>query len=290
MTTLVFCFYAHQVSILGISEDFTLATLGIICVLVFYAVYGSRQDDLPLKKQDPLYLPGFLITLLAALGFIAYVGGWGLCRALSFGASTYDLGIFAQMFHSMKTSGLPMTTLERGYLLSHFAVHVSPIYYLLLPFYCLAPGAHTLNLLQAVLLGSSIIPLWKLCRSHGLRSTESVLICLALLFAPALSGGTSYDFHKNAFLTPLILWLFYAIRKNSTPPYYPVFSFNTVCQGRFCGLCCGDGIMAVYRQPSAGQGAPLLGNCDWRRNDTFLCRLFSWHYRLSCQLWRRRYD
>ena len=36
-----------------------------------------------------------------------------------------------------------------------------------------------------------------------------------LLLFPAFSGGTSYDINENCFLTPLILWLFYAIdRKN----------------------------------------------------------------------------
>ena len=36
-----------------------------------------------------------------------------------------------------------------------------------------------------------------------------------LLLYPAYAGGASYDIHENAFLTPLILWLFYGIdRKN----------------------------------------------------------------------------
>ena len=32
-----------------------------------------------------------------------------------------------------------------------------------------------------------------------------------LLLYPAYSGGAAYDLHENAFLTPLLLWLFYAI-------------------------------------------------------------------------------
>lgn len=47
-----------------------------------------------------------------------------------------------------------MTTCERDRVLSHFAVHVSPIYYLFLPFYALFPLPVTLEVLQALLLAS----------------------------------------------------------------------------------------------------------------------------------------
>lgn len=211
----IFAILACAVVSTGATVYLTAACLAIIGTLAVYAVRGWKSDPLPAATEDPLHFPALLIVLICALAFAAYVGGWGLCRALSFGGSTFDIGIFSQMFHSMKTTGLPMTTLERGYLLSHFAVHVSPIYYLLLPIYCLFPGAPTLNFLQGVILALSVIPLWKLCRSYGLSGPQGILICLVLLLAPSFSGSTSYDFHENAFLTPLILWLFYAIRKQN---------------------------------------------------------------------------
>lgn len=92
-----------------------------------------------------------------------------------------------------------------------FSVHVSPIFYLLLPFYSLYPKPVTLQVLQAAVLVSAVIPLWKLCRRHGLSPAVSVLLSLLLLLYPAYSGGASYDIHENAFLTPLLLWLFYGI-------------------------------------------------------------------------------
>lgn len=211
----IFAILACAVTSTGTTVYLTAACLAIIGTLTVYAIRGWKSDPLPAATEDPLHFPALLIVLICALAFAAYVGGWGLCRALSFCGSTFDIGIFSQMFHSMKTTGLPMTTLERGYLLSHFAVHVSPIYYLLLPLYCLFPGAPTLNFLQGVILALSVIPLWKLCRSYGLSGPQGILICLALLLAPSFSGSTSYDFHENAFLAPLILWLFYAIRKQN---------------------------------------------------------------------------
>ena len=113
-----------------------------------------------------------------------------------------------------------MTTLERDGLLSHFRVHVSPIYYLMLPFYMLYPHPSTLQVLQAVVLVSSVIPLWLIGKHHGLSGWQRCLLCTALLLFPALAGGTSYDLHENCFLTPLILWLFLWIDRQKTIPIY----------------------------------------------------------------------
>ena len=108
-----------------------------------------------------------------------------------------------------------MTTVDRDGLLSHFAVHVSPIYYLMLPFYWLVPTPATLQVLQAAVITSAVIPLWKIGTHHGLTGAQRMLVCAVLLLFPAFSGGTSYDIHENCFLTPLILWLLYGIDKKS---------------------------------------------------------------------------
>ena len=117
----------------------------------------------------------------------------------------------------MKETGLPMTTVERDGLLSHFAVHVSPIYYLLLPFYCLFPEPATLQVLQALVITSAVIPLWRIGKHHGLTGLQRMLLCLVLLLFPAFSGGTGYDIHENCFLTPLLLWTLYGIDRRNTP-------------------------------------------------------------------------
>ena len=189
---------------------FLIACLLVLAVLVLYALCGwdgSKPRITPSKKQNVF----FWLAAVGAVLFFLFVSVWTVCRVYSFGAPTYDFGIFAQMFHSMKTTLQPITTVERDGALSHFAVHVSPIYYLLLPFYCLVPKPATLQVLQAAVLATAVIPLWKLGRRHGLSPLLRFLVCLLLLVYPAFAGGASYDIHENAFLTPLILWLFYGI-------------------------------------------------------------------------------
>ena len=196
---------------------FFVACLLILAILIVYAIKGwACVPARPLTRsaEKPLF---FWLTVAVGAAFFVFVSVWTVCRVLSFCAPTYDFTIFAQMFHNMKETGLPMTTVERDGPLSHFAVHVSPIYYLLLPFYCLVPQPATLQVLQAAVLASAFIPLWKLGRHHGLAPWVRFLLCLVLALYPAYSGGTSYDIHENAFLTPLILWLFYGLDRRSIP-------------------------------------------------------------------------
>lgn len=193
----------------------------LVCVLVFalllgYACRGWNPGEACKPSAEK---SGFAagLTAILAVGFFVLVSAWTVGRVYSFSVPTYDFGIFAQMFHSMRTTGLPITTVERDGALSHFAVHVSPIYYLLLPFYMLVPTPATLQVLQAAVLASAVIPLYLIAKRHGLPPLVRTAICALLLLYPAFAGGTSYDIHENAFLTPLILWLFYGLDRRSIP-------------------------------------------------------------------------
>lgn len=194
---------------------FLAACLLVQVMVLVYALWGwdDRSCNAAVRcREDRRFL---WATAMAAVLFFLVVAVWTACRVFSFSTPTFDFGIFAQMFHSMKTTGLPITTVERDGPLSHFAVHVSPIYYLLLPFYYIVPHPAALQVLQAAVLASAVIPLWKLGKHHNLHPALRFLMCLLLLLYPAYAGGTSYDIHENAFLTPLLLWLFYGInRKN----------------------------------------------------------------------------
>lgn len=203
----------------SLMASFTWA-FGAVCALVLgvLTIYGLRGwDDSSETLQICTEKPGPYgwLTALGALVFFGIVSIWTVSRIYCFNTPTFDFGIFAQMFHSMKTTGLPITTVERDGPLSHFAVHVSPIYYLLLPFYCLVPVPATLQVLQAAVLGGAVIPLWKIGKQHGLSPLLRMLVCFLLLLNPAYAGGTSYDIHENAFLTPLILWLLYGIDRRN---------------------------------------------------------------------------
>ena len=197
---------------------YLLITVSLTIAGVFF--YLFRDDKLGLVKLQMTTGLGWTVVAIFALLFVGYTSAFTVLRYTTYSASTFDLGIFAQMFHYMRTTGLPLTTCERNELLSHFAVHFSPIYYVLLPGYMLFPGPAYLQIAQAVVLGSGVIPLFLLVKQLGHGNRTATVMCIVYCMYPALMGGCSYDIHENCFLAPLLLWLFYCLEKNSAVGIY----------------------------------------------------------------------
>ena len=197
------------------TDAFFLFCAVIMAAMAVYAIWGhapTREKPQCTKKVHWIFP---ILVAIMALAFFAIVSLWTVYRIKIFWAPSFDFGLFAQMFHNMKETGIAMTTVERGKALSHFAVHVSPIYYLMLPFYCLFPTPETLQILQAAVLASAVIPMWLIGKRHGLGGLPRTLLCALLLLLPTSAGGASYDLHENCFLLPLVLWLMYAIDRES---------------------------------------------------------------------------
>ena len=125
--------------------------------------------------------------------------------------STFDIGIFSQMFERMNTDWTPITTLERDRVLSHFAVHVSPIFYVMLPVYKIFPYVETLDILQVLVAFSAIIPLKLLLTKLKLSQLTNILIVAWFVLFPVITTAGGTHLHENCFLTALIFWLFYFI-------------------------------------------------------------------------------
>lgn len=106
-----------------------------------------------------MYITGVAIVAGVMTAFIS------ICmvfRYLSFGSPNFDMGLFSQMFHYMKTTGRMLNTSERDHLMSHMCVHISPIFYTILPFYMLVSSPVTLEVMQAVVIAIAVIPLCRL--------------------------------------------------------------------------------------------------------------------------------
>ena len=206
-----------------------LAAAGTVLISAgIYAFFGRM--DAPAPTMDPKRHGRCFrwATLGAGLVFFGFTAQWGLARVLNLATPSFDFGIFAQMFEKMRQTGLPLTTLERDGLLSHFAVHLSPIYYLLLPLYLVFPKPETLAVCQALVMASAAIPMWLLARRLRFSPAASCALCLVLLLHPAFSAGSAYDLHENVFLTPLLLWLFWAAERRSAM-LTGLFALLTLC-------------------------------------------------------------
>lgn len=161
------------------------------------------------KKEDKRQIPEIIFIVLITLFQVISLSMIMVYRTKILYTSTYDFGIYAQMFYNMKNLNGMLTTLERSILLSHNAVHFSPIYYLMLPFYLIYPSLETLQVLQVVIVAIGVIPIYLISKHLKLNRTIMFLVITMYVFHPAIVSSSFYDLHENCFLPPLLLFVFY---------------------------------------------------------------------------------
>lgn len=198
------------VRLTDVQLPFLVLILFAVGVVLFPLLRREKHALLPFTVSRKLCIA---LCITAGVLFTLVLGTISCLRYLTYSSPNFDFGIFCQMFHNMSETGLPTVTCERDQILSHFAVHISPIYYLILPFYMVFPSPLTLQVAQTVILAGGMLPLYKLARHYRLSYSLTGLICTLYALYPALSTGCYYDIHENCFLVPLLLWLFLCYEK-----------------------------------------------------------------------------
>ena len=201
------------------AESDIFFSLGL-CLPLFLALrWACKEENAPFGQ--PL-LPMWTTHALAILLFLAFtlvIGYFSILRYRIYSATNFDLGIFAQMFEFLRRTGHAWTTLERNRLLTHFGVHCSPIYYLVLPIYMLVPRIETLLVVQAAVVGAGVFAVRGIAQQLFGKSPRLIaLSCLLFFFNPSFSNGCLFDFHENKFLTVLLLYAVYFILKRKALP------------------------------------------------------------------------
>ena len=256
LTPFCILFFAVGVSLMSVSSRpyFSLVMCGIVIAAVLMIKEIFPDVEVKFLKGRNLYI---IIMVLTAV-MIGQVAFASIARHLCYSSSTFDLGIFAQMYEYMATDFTQNTTLERNELLSHFAVHFSPIYYLLLPFYMIFPSVEFLLTAQAAVCYSGIIPLLLLCRRWKYSETATLGLSLIFLLFPAFSGGLFYDFHENAFLVPLLLWVLWFIELDS-PLGIAISALLVLCVKEDAGLyVIFLGLYALFGKKISRESAVML--------------------------------
>ncbi|MBQ1475337.1 MAG: DUF2079 domain-containing protein, partial [Ruminococcus sp.] len=175
-------------------------------------------------RGDKLGLSGISVSRKVALivaavlfAFTTFIFGYfSSMKYQSYSDFTFDFGIFAQMYERMASSFVPNTTVERSYMMSHFGVHFSPIFYLFLPGYYIFRSPIYLFYVQSASVAAGIFAIYLIAGKLKLSGKLTVALELIYAFYPCLFNGTFYDFHENKFLTTIILFLFYFIISKNT--------------------------------------------------------------------------
>ncbi len=198
----------------------TLVLLAVVIAYALFVLYFVQRNGLLFDMIKPGKRSTWIVATVCGIVGCTVIAVITCLRYLTFASPNYDFGLFVNMFHNMRESGLPLVTSERDALLSHFAVHISPIYYVLLPFYAVFPSPLTLQIGQAVAVASGVIPVLLLTRHLKLSGRTQILVALIYSLYPALSAGCFYDIHENCFLAPLLLWMFYFFEREKYIPMY----------------------------------------------------------------------
>lgn len=218
---------------------YALLSALVVILLVLWYVYHSGKN---IFFTPPKAVRIILICIATLTG--AYVIGYiSVMRILTYSTYTFDFGIFSNTFYHLKTDFLPYVSCERDALMSHFAVHFSPVLYLLLPVYLIFPEPATLQIAQVIILYSGIIPLLLLLKKHHTDSLTALLVALTYSVYPAIACGCLYDFHENCFLLPFLLWLFYFFEcKKTVLMFISVLLVLSVKEDAFIYVC----VFAAY--------------------------------------------
>lgn len=188
--------------------------LAVLCALVVLTFMYVKEDIFELLGLVKIgNRTTVVIVTILGVALFAFVGAVTVLRYRTYSSSTFDFGIFAQMYEYMRQKGTMETTLERNYLLSHFGVHFSPIYYLGLPIYFIFPSPVTVQLLQALMLALPMLPIVLLCRHFEFSNRMTIGLALLYMLYPAVSAGSFYDIHENCFLIFGILMTVWAAEK-----------------------------------------------------------------------------
>ena len=188
-----------------------------VLLLLVYFFANKRANNVYNNKIVKIIV--FSIVGLLLVYQVTHLSLIMVYRIQTLDSPTFDFGLFTQMFYNMKNFNGMVTTLERGQLLSHFSVHVSPIYYLILPIFMVFPFPETLELVQILIVTTGLIPLYLIAKTFKLSHFAIGLVLIIYMFHPALVSSSFYDLHENCFLAPLLLFILYFIIKQKMIPF-----------------------------------------------------------------------
>jgi uncharacterized membrane protein len=167
-----------------------------------------------------------LLLIMAISSYTLIFSYFTILRHYCFQSSGWDLGIYMQSLYTTSFQGKAL-----GYTLEIFAenpsgaylgVHFSPLLFLLVPLYRLAPFAETLLVLQSFVIAMGAFGLYMIAYHVLENRFVSLSLAISYLLYTPLQVLNWFDFHLQAFI-PIFFFLmfFFYIKKD----YLKSFAF-----------------------------------------------------------------
>lgn len=172
-------------------------------IILFPKNIEGLFEDARLKKQIKTAVAAAVIL------YFLFFSAVTIMRHSSFNSTAFDLAIFDQTIWAYSEGlGPSFFNTVRG--LPLLADHMHPILFLLAPPYKLFPMPEGILVLQSLALALGALPVFWLARKR-LGSFAASMTAFSYLLYPSLQYINLFDFHPEAFATPLILFALYFV-------------------------------------------------------------------------------
>ena len=166
----------------------------------------------------------FVILLFAAVFIYGVVFSYfTVLKHSVFQSYALDLGVFDQALYTTVHDGkffyytVDLFLNPSG---CYFAQHVSPVLFVVLPFYAVSPSPVTLLVFKSFILAFAALPLYRLAKELLKSDKASFLIALIYLLYAPLQGANWFDFQPQIFLPFLFFSMFYFVVKSNWKLYF----------------------------------------------------------------------
>ncbi|MBI3036859.1 DUF2079 domain-containing protein [Candidatus Woesearchaeota archaeon] len=169
-------------------------------------VFFPKNFDL--KPEGPLFTRRIRIAVAAAILIYAlFFSVVSVMKHSSFNSTAFDLAIFGQtMWGYSHGYGPGFFNTVRGLVL--LGDHMQPILFAYSLLYKFLPMPESLLVLQSLALALGALPIYLLARKR-IGPAAAAMLAASYLFYPSLQYINLFDFHPEAFATPLFLFALY---------------------------------------------------------------------------------
>ena len=147
-------------------------------------------------------------VLIGVAAYAALFSFITVTRHFAFATHALDLGYYVQLVWNLARAAGPYVSLPE---MHAWGDHLSPIMYLFVPGYWLAPGPVLLLVAQSVALALGGFAVFGLARARLGDERPAAAFALLYLANPSLHGINVRDFHAAALAIPLLLAAFWAV-------------------------------------------------------------------------------
>jgi uncharacterized membrane protein len=180
----------------GRPEHFFLLVVGLLALRALIA---------------PRPLPTLRPRRVVAVGVLAYALLFSfvtVSRHFTFATHALDLGYYVQLAWNLARGAGPYVSLPE---MHAWGDHLSPIMYLFVPAFWIAPGPVVLLVAQSAALALGAIAVFGLARARLHDERPAAAFALLYLVNPSLHGINVRDFHAAALAIPLLLAAAWAV-------------------------------------------------------------------------------